>query len=233
MLLASSKRIGTKFTKYCCNKVFVSNFATSVDDSVRKTSDFLTELGYSRTLSKEIISSLLNPTTGVTEHSLYDLVVSLAGAYEIGEDNGLVPLAKSVELEVARKEGKKMVEFFCILSSGKSIRCQGLEGMSLKDIVEYGSDVNCEVLSQYLECACSGIMACSTCHVYVTDKWFEKLNRVCPVTEAELDMIDLAFEPKSTSRLGCQINLDKSFEGFEISFPEGSNNLFDHIPFQD
>ena len=45
--------------------------------------------------------------------------------------------------------------------------CEGLEGMSLRDVAEHGQGVGAQTLREYIECACSGVMACSTCHVVV------------------------------------------------------------------
>ena len=36
-------------------------------------------------------------------------------------------------------------------------------------------------------------MACATCHVYIEEKWLNKLQKP---EEAEVDMIDMAYEPK-------------------------------------
>ncbi len=76
-----------------------------------------------------------------------------------------------------------------------------------------------------LEGACDHAMACSTCHVYVADKdW----GRLPPPTEEELDMLDLAFEPKEHSRLACQIVLSPTIDGLEVEVPAGvSNRLAD------
>ena len=38
--------------------------------------------------------------------------------------------------------------------------------------------------------------------------------------EDELDMLDLAIAVKDTSRLGCQITIDQSFEGQKIQLPK-------------
>ena len=40
---------------------------------------------------------------------------------------------------------------------------------------------------------CGGSMACATCHVYVQEKWLNKLNKA---EDGEQDMLDMAFEPK-------------------------------------
>ena len=44
-----------------------------------------------------------------------------------------------------------------------------------------------------IDADCGGGMACATCHVYVKEDWFNKLNKI---EDAEQDMIDMAFEPK-------------------------------------
>merc|ERR1719162_645362 len=100
--------------------------------------------------------------------------------------------------------------------------------MSLKDIAEHGVGNGADLMREYIECACSGIMACSTCHVYVEPSWFEKVGE--PI-EAEMDMIELAHEPKDNSRLGCQIRLRKDLDGMVVTIPGNANNLFDDLPF--
>ena len=40
-------------------------------------------------------------------------------------------------------------------------------------------------------------------------------------------MIDLAYAPKATSRLGCQLRLRAELDGIIVTIPPGTNNLFD------
>jgi ferredoxin len=115
-------------------------------------------------------------------------------------------------------------------------------GTTLTDVAQFGTSENADVLGEYLDCACSGIMACSTCHVVIHPDWFDTAmtpsngdsskNKVGPPSEAEQDMIDLAYEPQLTSRLGCQIKLTEELDGLVILLPRGSNNLMDNIPFE-
>ncbi|WP_437315423.1 MULTISPECIES: 2Fe-2S iron-sulfur cluster-binding protein [unclassified Sorangium] len=51
--------------------------------------------------------------------------------------------------------------------------------------------------------ACGGVCACSTCHVYVT-KGRELLSEA---EEDEEDILDKAFDVRSSSRLGCQAKI--------------------------
>ena len=62
-----------------------------------------------------------------------------------------------------------------------------------------------------------GSMACATCHVYVEEKWLDKLSKA---EEAEVDMIDMAFEPKKNSRLSCQITVTDEIDGLVVTTPE-------------
>tara|TARA_A100001015_G_scaffold292769_1_gene368490 strand:- start:1958 stop:2278 length:321 start_codon:yes stop_codon:yes gene_type:complete len=68
-----------------------------------------------------------------------------------------------------------------------------------------------------IDADCGGSMACATCHVYVEDKWLDKIPKA---EEAEIDMIDMAFEPKKNSRLSCQIIVTEELNGLEVTTPE-------------
>ncbi len=68
-----------------------------------------------------------------------------------------------------------------------------------------------------IDADCGGSMACATCHVYVEDKWYDKIPKA---EDAENDMIDMAFEPKKNSRLSCQIIVSNELDGLEVTTPE-------------
>ncbi len=80
-----------------------------------------------------------------------------------------------------------------------------------------------ELLSEYLECACGGNMSCATCHIILDKLSYSKLDPPC---EAECDMLDLAFEPTETSRLGCQVQMRKDLDGMTVTIPAGVNNFW-------
>ena len=63
---------------------------------------------------------------------------------------------------------------------------------------------------------CGGACACATCHVYVDEKWFDKLKTK---DEAEQDMLDMAFEPNKFSRLSCQISVSDELDGMAVKIP--------------
>tara|TARA_A100001015_G_scaffold127716_1_gene141569 strand:- start:471 stop:791 length:321 start_codon:yes stop_codon:yes gene_type:complete len=67
-----------------------------------------------------------------------------------------------------------------------------------------------------IDADCGGSMACATCHVYVEEKWLDKLSNV---EEAEVDMIDMAYEPKKNSRLSCQIIVSDELDGLKVTTP--------------
>ena len=67
-----------------------------------------------------------------------------------------------------------------------------------------------------IDADCGGSMACATCHVYVEEKWLSKLPEA---EDAEVDMIDMAFEPKKNSRLSCQIVVSDDLDGLTVNIP--------------
>ena len=67
-----------------------------------------------------------------------------------------------------------------------------------------------------IDADCGGSMACATCHVYVEEKW---LNKLPEAEEGEVNMIDMAFEPKKNSRLSCQLIVSDELDGLEVTTP--------------
>ena len=67
-----------------------------------------------------------------------------------------------------------------------------------------------------IDADCGGACACATCHVYVDEKWFDKLQKK---EDAEQDMLDMAFEPKKFSRLACQITATDELDGLVVKMP--------------
>ena len=67
-----------------------------------------------------------------------------------------------------------------------------------------------------IDADCGGGMACATCHVYVKEDWLDKLPKK---EDGEEDMLDMAFEPKSNSRLSCQIIVSDELDGLVVNIP--------------
>ena len=67
-----------------------------------------------------------------------------------------------------------------------------------------------------IDADCGGGMACATCHVYVKEDWFNKLPKK---EDGEEDMLDMAFEPKTNSRLSCQLTVSAELDGLIVDIP--------------
>ncbi len=63
---------------------------------------------------------------------------------------------------------------------------------------------------------CGGVCGCSTCHVYV-ESGFDSLEEM---SDREADRLDLAFDVKLNSRLGCQAEVSE--EDLVVSISEES-----------
>ncbi len=67
-----------------------------------------------------------------------------------------------------------------------------------------------------IDADCGGACACATCHVYVDEKWFDKIEKK---KDSEQDMLDMAFEPNKFSRLACQITVSDDLDGLVVKMP--------------
>ncbi|CAG2115982.1 unnamed protein product [Medioppia subpectinata] len=74
-----------------------------------------------------------------------------------------------------------------------------------------------------IEGACEASLACCTCHVYVRQDFYDKLPAP---TEDEEDMLDMAPQLKSNSRLSCQIMLTPELSGIELTLPAVTRNFY-------
>jgi len=95
---------------------------------------------------------------------------------------------------------------------GATREVEGRDGWSVMEILrDAGFDIAAE---------CGGACACATCHVYVTDGWFEKLPAR---SDAELDMLDMALAVEPNSRLSCQVKVSEALDGLIVRLPEGQH----------
>ena len=83
-----------------------------------------------------------------------------------------------------------------------------LEGDSNSTLMEILRDAGLDI-----EAACGGCCACATCHVYINDKWLQKISSK---DDDEESMLDQAFDVRNTSRLSCQISLSEELDGIEL-----------------
>ena len=63
---------------------------------------------------------------------------------------------------------------------------------------------------------CGGACICATCHCYVDEGWIQRLR---PPGQTEAEMLGYVLEPRSTSRLACQIRLDDTLDGLIVHVP--------------
>ncbi|KAL3939745.1 MAG: hypothetical protein SGBAC_005589 [Bacillariaceae sp.] len=229
------------------SRTFARSSGTDNPPDVEKAVTFIVNVGYERPIAQGVVDALKE--AGMSGDALLATARQLAGRWEVGEDEGLEPLAASVKMTLSKVEGKKTIKVYVVppnswnSSEGeedkdvdyeammsRAFEVEALEGTSLTDVAKFGDGEGAETLGEYIECACAGIMACSTCHVIVDEQWFEKVGEPC---EAEQDMLDLAYSPRDRSRLGCQIVLDETLDGLVVKIPKGANNLMDFVPFQD
>lgn len=92
---------------------------------------------------------------------------------------------------------------------------QAEEGQSLLDVARAQG-------IEEIEGACEGAMACSTCHIILSEADYDKLSEP---SESEEDMLDLAYGARPTSRLGCQVVVTSEMENMEICLPKTTKNL--------
>lgn len=70
--------------------------------------------------------------------------------------------------------------------------------------------------------SCGGVCACSTCHCYV-QLGAETLSEQ---EDRELDRLDMAFDVKPASRLGCQSIIEKADAVVQVELSQESVNAY-------
>ncbi|CAO3682349.1 unnamed protein product [Umbelopsis vinacea] len=113
---------------------------------------------------------------------------------------------------ISRGDGPYTVHF--ITPEGEKIDVKATEGDTMLDLAQR-YDIE-------LECACEGSLACSTCHVICDQEYYDKMEEP---TDEENDMLDLAFGLTDTSRLGCQIAMNKDLDGLTVKMPSATRNM--------
>jgi ferredoxin len=223
------------------------------DSPAQKAKNFVIQIGHDPKIAQGVVDALME--SGMSGSTLLSTVRTMAGRWEVGEDAGLETLVESVKLSLARSEGRTAITIWCVPAGAwksseqdqadfsaihetpherqeiltRAFRIEAMTGLTLTDVAKFGDGVGASELGESIECACAGIMACSTCHVVIDPEWFDKVGEA---SEAEQDMLDLAYAPRASSRLACQIVLEDSMDGMVIRLPRGANNLMDHIPFE-
>ncbi len=65
-----------------------------------------------------------------------------------------------------------------------------------------------------VEAICGGQCVCTTCHVYVDDKWKDKL---APMQDMEQVLVEDSGSYQDNSRLSCQIDYHESMNGLKVT----------------
>ena len=109
-----------------------------------------------------------------------------------------------------------MPKMIFIKSDGERVEVDAPNGLSILEIAHQNSD------KVFLEGACEGSLACSTCHVIIYPVRYSKLSSP---HHDEIDMLDLAPGITKTSRLGCQIRLTDAMDGLTVQLPQSTTSL--------
>ncbi len=71
----------------------------------------------------------------------------------------------------------------------------------------------------FLDHACGGVCACSTCHVWIKGS----TDGLTPPDDDELDRLDMAADQQLNSRLGCQVVITKPGD-YTVEIPKWNRN---------
>jgi len=68
-----------------------------------------------------------------------------------------------------------------------------------------------------IQAQCGGGCTCCTCHCYIEAPWQSLLGAQHP---DETEMLAYAWQPSVTSRLACQVMLDRGLHGIRVQVPK-------------
>ena len=93
--------------------------------------------------------------------------------------------------------------------NGSKIRVQVKEGLSAMEAAKFESPVDIPEIPA----DCGGNCMCCTCHVYVDEKWIDKVPKMDAnsIEEEQLEY-EKGYKP-GASRLSCQITLTPELDG--------------------
>ena len=127
--------------------------------------------------------------------------------------NGIHSSASLPAVKVAATRSFSTVTVHFTDSLGDVTSVEGTVGDTLLNVA-HSNDID-------LEGACGGELACSTCHLILSEDWYNKIiDEGQDIDEDEEDMLDLAVGLTDTSRLGCQVCLTEAMQGLEVTIPD-------------
>lgn len=68
-----------------------------------------------------------------------------------------------------------------------------------------------------IDALCGGMCSCGTCHIYVSQPFFDKLKAA---DDMESEILEMAHEPQDNSRLSCQVTMTAELEGMTVTIAE-------------
>ena len=104
------------------------------------------------------------------------------------------------------------VRIYVIDRKGEKHTIEAKVGQTLKDTV-----LNAIPMSHFGDCG--GCCACATCHMYIESSYNWALNG-SQLNEEEKDMLEMADNITSESRLGCQIEVNPQMDGMTITIAQ-------------
>jgi ferredoxin, 2Fe-2S len=103
-----------------------------------------------------------------------------------------------------------MAKITFIDPEGARTEVEAEPGKTLLEIAEDGG--------ARLGSACGGVCACSSCHCYIR----QGLDTLEEMSEAEEDRLDMGFDVRPYSRLGCQVKVPQDAEDLVVEISEES-----------
>ncbi|GGC03255.1 ferredoxin [Marinobacterium zhoushanense] len=104
-----------------------------------------------------------------------------------------------------------MVKITFVEADGVSYDIKAPEGWSLMEAAFHNG-------VEGIEAECGGACNCATCHVYIDERYLDKLP---PIGSTEDEMLECtAAERRANSRLSCQIELTAELDGIVVDLPE-------------
>jgi 2Fe-2S ferredoxin len=97
------------------------------------------------------------------------------------------------------------VKIFAIDREGAEHVVEGRDGWTVMEALR---DAKLPIAAE-----CGGACACATCHVYVEDGWFDRLDKA---SDTEIDMLDMALAVEPNSRLSCQVTCKPELDGLKV-----------------
>ncbi|NWG46094.1 MAG: 2Fe-2S iron-sulfur cluster binding domain-containing protein [Alphaproteobacteria bacterium] len=71
-----------------------------------------------------------------------------------------------------------------------------------------------------IDADCGGACACATCHVYVDERFMDKVGKA---EGMETSMLDFAEDVAPNSRLSCQIRVTPELDGLVVRTPKSQH----------